>query len=69
MKILAYSLIIIGSLFTIGMVYITFTVNGWFDIIIGWLFLGPLPLGIGIYILKKMKMMPILTFFSKPKNR
>jgi hypothetical protein len=65
MKILGYILIIIGIVFTIGMFYIIITVEEWEDIIIGWLFLGPLPLGIGIFILKKLKSIPLLNLFSK----
>lgn len=68
MKIIAYILIIIGFLFTLGMIYIIFSVPGWTDLIIGWLFLGPLPLIIGLFLLKKITNSPILNnFLSKRK--
>ena len=50
MKILANILIVVGALFTIGSIYIIFTVREWTDIIIGWLFLGPLPLIAGVFL-------------------
>lgn len=68
MKLLGYILFILGLTLTVGMIHIIFTVEDWLDIIIGWLFLGPLPLGIGIFILKKLKSMPFLNFYTKSKK-
>ncbi|ROL61613.1 hypothetical protein D9V86_04805 [Bacteroidetes/Chlorobi group bacterium ChocPot_Mid] len=68
MKILAYILIAIGFLFTMAMLFIIFRVPGWSDLIIGWIFLGPLPLIIGIILLKKINSSPILNHFHSKKK-
>ncbi len=65
MKIIAYILIIIGVLFTAGMFYIIFTVENSFDIIIGWIFLGPFPMFLGIFLIRKIKANPMLDFFKR----
>ena len=65
MKTLAYILIIAGLIFTSGMIYIIFTVESSSDIIIGWLFLGPLPLIMGSFLLGKFKSIPFLDLFRK----
>gem|GEM_PF-3771958 len=68
MKFIAIMLIMTGVLFTTGMFYILFTVEDSFDIVIGWLFLGPLPLILGVLILKKYYLINFFKFFRKIKK-
>jgi len=65
MKIIAFISIVAGALFTAGMIYIFFTVESSFDLILGWFFFGPVPLLIGILLLKKNKYNPLQDFLKK----
>jgi hypothetical protein len=64
-KIISLALIIFGGLFTIAAIYISFIIEESLEIIIGWLFLGPLPLVIGILFYRFIKSKSELTARSK----
>lgn len=68
MKILANILIVVGGLFTLGALFIIFTVRDWQDIIIGWFFLGPLPLILGIILNRNIAKKADLTLGEKLKK-
>lgn len=64
-KIISWTLIIFGGLFTIAAIYISFIIEESLEIIIAWIFLGPLPLVIGILFYRFIKSRPELTSNSR----
>ena len=65
LKYIAYVLIIMGSLFTIGSIIIIFSFDGWLDVLLGLIFFGPVPLIIGLYILRYIKTKINVTVINK----
>ena len=68
LKIIAWALIVFGSLFSIFAIYSMFKLVEWPAIILGYIFLGPLPLATGIMILKYLKSHSELIFGEDMKK-
>ena len=62
---IAYIIIGVGCLFTAWAIYIIYTLDAWLDIIFGWFFLGPLPIIMGIVILRYTKSKANLSIAKK----
>ncbi len=62
---IAYIIISIGCLLTACAIYIIYTVDAWLDIIFGWFFLGPLPIIMGLIMLRYTKSKANLSIAKK----